>query len=136
MYESPLVLIFSRPCRSTSPSNWVYSRSRKRTKSVGAVSLARRVKPAISAKRTDASSYLSAMTVRDGSFNRWAIVVGKMLASSDSDLLYSASIALSARVISRSAYQTVATTISHAEATDTANPTVKAQAGCTPVDLG
>ncbi len=69
----------------------------------------------MSANRIDASSYLSAMMLRDGSFSRWAIVAGRILVSSRSDRSYSASIASRARRISRSAYQTTATTITHAE---------------------
>jgi len=33
----------------------------------------------MSAKRIDASSYLSAMMLRDGSFSRWAIVAGRIV---------------------------------------------------------
>ncbi len=64
------------------------------------------------------------------------MLAGRMLASSFSERSYSCSIAASARRISRSAYQTVATAISDADATETTKPTRMLQSGCTPVSSG
>ena len=86
----------------------------------------------MSANRIDASSYLSAITLRDGSLSRSAIVVGKMLASNRSERSYSASIAASARSISRSVYQIVATTITAEPTTELTKPTVSVHGGPNP----
>ena len=59
-----------------------------------------------------------------------------MLASSDSDRWYSASIAFSARSISRIAYQTVATTITAEPMTELMKPTVSIHGGPRPLSLG
>src|SRR3984885_5601870 len=100
------------------------------------MSLACSVKPAMSANSTEASSYLSAMMLRAGSFSRSATLAGKMLASSASDRSYSNSIAASARTISRTEYQTVVTTITQAEIVVTTKYNDKAQTGCAPVSRG
>ena len=59
-----------------------------------------------------------------------------MLASSDSDRWYSASIAFSARSISRIAYQTVATTMTAETITELTKPTVSVHDGPRPLSLG
>lgn len=82
------------------------------------MSLARLVYPAMSANRIDASSYLSAITERAGSLSRSAIVSGRMLASSRSLRSYSASMARSARSVSRSVYQRVARIITTDDTTE------------------
>ena len=68
--------------------------------------------------------------------SRSAIDAGRMLASSDSDRRYSDSIAASARAVSRSAYQTVATTRTHAAIVLTMNAISKAHSGWVPVLWG
>src|SRR5271155_3931693 len=100
------------------------------------MSLARSVKPAMSANSTEASSYLSAMMLRAGSFSRSATLAGKMLASNASDRSYSTSMASSARTISRTAYHTVATTITQAEMVVTTKLSDKDHAGWAPVSRG
>ncbi len=59
-----------------------------------------------------------------------------MLASNASDRSYSTSIAASARTISRTAYQTVVTTITHAEIVVTTKFSDNAQPGSAPVLRG
>src|ERR1700759_5807454 len=100
------------------------------------MSLARSVKPAMSANSTEASSYLSAMMLRAGSFSRSATLAGKMLASSASDRSYSNSIAASARTISRTEYHTVVTTMTQDEIVGTTKLNYKAQTGCAPGSRG
>src|SRR6201985_148549 len=90
----------------------------------------------MSANSTEASSYLSAMMLRAGSFSRSATLAGKMLANSASDLSYSNSIAASARTISRTEYQTVVTTMTQDEIVVTTKLNDKAQGGCAPVSRG
>jgi hypothetical protein len=90
----------------------------------------------MSANRIEASSYLSAMMLCAGFFRRSAMDAGRMLANSDSERWYSVSMALSARAISRSAYQTVVTTRTHAAMVLTMKPILNAQSGCVPVLCG
>ena len=59
-----------------------------------------------------------------------------MLASSDSDRWYSASIAFSARATSRIAYQIVATTMTAEKIAELTKPTVSVQGGPRPLSLG
>src|SRR6201986_2488014 len=90
----------------------------------------------MSANSTEASSYLSAMMLRAGSFSRSATLAGKMLASSASDRSYSNSIAASARTISRTEYHTVVTTMTQDEIVVTTKLKDNAHAGWTPVSRG
>src|SRR6516225_382228 len=90
----------------------------------------------MSANSTEASSYLSAMTPVDGFFNRDAMLAGRIFASSDSERWYSNSMASSARLISRRAYQTAATLMTQAQMTDETKPRSIDHLGCTRVSCG
>ncbi len=121
---------------STSSSKAPYSRFKNRTRSAGVVVLARSVNPTMSANRTETSSYLSAMTLRDELLRRSAMLPGNMLASSASERSYSASITASARWVSRSANHTATNTITQAETMVTTKVIDCAHAGCNPVSRG